>query len=60
MKKPVEESTGQRKAEDPAPADKRAWEEPKLTFVEPKLTRHGKLEKITRGTKDGFFGQFSP
>jgi len=44
----------------PASSDgRKAWEEPKVTFVEPKLTRHGKLEKITRGS-NGFFGVFSP
>ena len=47
-------------AEPPAPSgEKKAWEEPKVAFVEPKLTRHGKLEKITRGV-NGFFGVFSP
>ena len=44
----------------PASGGRKAWEEPKLAFVEPKLTRHGKLEKITRGKHNGFFGQFSP
>jgi hypothetical protein len=34
---------------------KKPWQEPKLTFVEPKLTQHGKLEEVT-----GFFGGFSP
>lgn len=36
--------------------EKRTWEEPKLKFVTPKLTRHGKLERFT----GGFFGTFSP
>jgi hypothetical protein len=35
---------------------KLAWQEPKLSFVEPKLTQHGKLEQVT----GGFFGGFSP
>ncbi len=60
-----EKRTGQKEAidteetaSDPA---KKSWEEPKLAFVEPKLTRHGDLEKVTRGGKhDGFFGAFSP
>jgi hypothetical protein len=26
---------------------KQLWQEPKLTFVEPKLTPHGKLEEVT-------------
>ena len=29
------------------------WQEPKLLFVEPKLTKHGQLEEVT-----GFFGSF--
>ena len=43
-----------------SPTDKKPWEEPKLAFVEPKLTKHGDLEKITGNPKDGFFGPFSP
>ena len=39
-----------------SPPDKKPWEEPKLAFVEPKLTKHGNLEKVTHG----FFGTFSP
>jgi hypothetical protein len=35
---------------------KKRWQEPKLRFVKPKLTKHGKLEEVTAG----FFGQFSP
>jgi len=31
------------------------WVAPKLTFVEPRLTKHGPLTQIT-----GFFGSFSP
>ncbi len=42
-----------------SPADRKPWEEPKLAFIEPKLTKHGDLEKIT-GKQNGFFGQFSP
>jgi hypothetical protein len=30
--------------------------EPKLTFVEPRLVKHGSVEKITAG----FFGTFYP
>ena len=40
-------------------ADKKPWEEPKLAFIEPKLTKHGNLEKVT-GMPNGFFGDFSP
>lgn len=42
----------------PAPSSstgKAPWQEPKLAFVEPKLTKHGQLEEIT-----GFFGTFTP
>jgi hypothetical protein len=37
--------------------DKKAFKEPKLTFVEPKLTKQGDATKITG---QGFFGPFSP
>lgn len=37
---------------------KKLFTEPKLTFVEPKLTKHGDATKIT-GT-NGFFGTFVP
>lgn len=39
----------------PAP-EKQPWQEPKLVFVEPKLTPHGELHKVT----GGFFGTFTP
>lgn len=35
---------------------KAEWEEPKLTFVEPTLTEHGSVRKLT----GGFFGSFTP
>ena len=38
-----------------AQESKKPWEEPKLAFVEPKLTKHGDVKNIT-----GFFGPFSP
>lgn len=38
------------------PAGKQQWQEPKLTFVKPKLTKHGELKEVTAG----FFGGFSP
>jgi len=45
----------------PPAAQKKDWEQPKLAFVAPRLTNHGKLEKVTRGKKqNGFFGEFSP
>lgn len=37
-------------------ADKKSWQEPKLAFVMPKLTKHGDLEKVT----SGFFCTFGP
>ncbi len=37
---------------------KKPWEEPKLAFVEPKLTKHGDIKGLTG--EDGFFGTFSP
>jgi hypothetical protein len=37
-------------------AGKAPWQEPKLAFIEPKLTTHGKLEEVTAG----FFGGFTP
>jgi hypothetical protein len=42
----------------PASAKKK-WREPKLTFVEPKLTKHGNLHELT-AQLTGFFGAFSP
>jgi len=36
---------------------RKAFAEPKLTFVEPKLIKHGDATEITAA---GFFGQFSP
>jgi hypothetical protein len=47
------ESEAQKPDGDPAG---RQWQEPKLTFVEPKLTHHGKLTDVT----GQFFGAFSP
>jgi len=34
------------------------YEEPKLTFIEPKLTKQGDATKITK--QGGFFGSFTP
>ena len=39
-----------------ADAEKKEWQEPKLTFVEPALTDHGALTSMT----GQFFGGFSP
>jgi hypothetical protein len=60
----MDEATGQRASqagEGPgvtaSPASgKEPWQEPKLAFIEPKLTIHGKLEEVTAG----FFGGFTP
>ena len=38
----------------PLSPEKKPWQEPKLAFIEPKLTKHGKLKEVT-----GFFGGFS-
>ena len=32
------------------------WEEPKLTLIEPKLTKHGALQDVAAG----FMGTFTP
>jgi hypothetical protein len=37
--------------------ESRPWVEPKLTFIEPKLTRHGELQEVTG---QSFFGSFVP
>jgi hypothetical protein len=38
-------------------ADRQPWQEPKLAFVEPKLTAHGDLKQVTG---QGFFGGSTP
>ena len=48
---------GKRQGSAPSlPGGKKKWQEPKLAFVKPKLTRHGKLEEVT----GQFFGAFTP
>ena len=37
------------------PQGKQPFAEPKLTFIEPKLVKHGGVTQVT-----GFFGTFSP
>jgi hypothetical protein len=44
------------KKEEEEKVEKKAFDEPKLIFVEPKLTKHGDATKIT----GGFFGTFVP
>ena len=34
---------------------KRPWQQPKLTFVKPELTNHGRLDVVS-----GAFGTFNP
>ena len=43
------------KSGQPVQESNKSWEEPKVDFVEPKLTNHGEIKSIT-----GFFGPFSP
>ena len=52
-----QEKEGQESAASQSP-DKKPWQEPKLAFVKPKLTKHGDLKEVTG--IDGFFGPFSP
>jgi hypothetical protein len=60
----MEQATGQHASHEPeaagvtaSPASGQApWQEPKLAFIEPKLTTHGKLAEVTAG----FFGGFTP
>ena len=42
--------------------DKKHFEEPKLEFIQPKLTKHGDATKITTMPpfNGGFFGTFYP
>ena len=58
MKKQTNRPAAQEKqASDPSSTEgKKRWQEPKLSFVKPKLTKHGKLEEVT----GQFFGAFSP
>jgi hypothetical protein len=51
-----QEGGGQETGSSPATA-KKPWQEPKLAFVEPKLTKQGSLEEVTG---QGFFGGFTP
>jgi hypothetical protein len=60
MEKPCSQGIPAGQAEQhtpPPPADRQPWNEPKLTFVEPQLTAHGDLKKVTG---QGFFGGFTP
>jgi hypothetical protein len=58
MKKQISQRV-QATAEQSVPCSsggKKKWQEPKLAFVKPNLTKHGKLEDVT----GQFFGAFSP
>ena len=54
MKKKADQS--EQREGQPSAGGKKKWQEPKLSFVKPKLTKHGKLEEVT----GQFFGAFSP
>jgi hypothetical protein len=41
------------------PPGKALWQEPKLTFVEPKLTTHGNVQDVT-GQNRSMLGYFNP
>jgi hypothetical protein len=56
MKKSPQSPTSNEHQGSTASRGKKEWQEPKLTFIKPKLTRHGKLEEVT----GQFFGAFSP
>jgi hypothetical protein len=40
----------------PPPENKQPWQDPKLIFVEPKLTHHGTVQEVTGQS----FGTFVP
>ena len=40
----------------PPASSKQPWQEPRLTFIEPTLTKHGTLEEVTGMA---FFGSFT-
>ena len=42
-----------------SPVEKKPFTEPKLTFVEPELIKHGDATQITKSS-GGFFGTFVP
>ena len=56
---PIERSDSQQKEELDTSKTKKPFSEPKINFVEPKLTKYGDVTKITAGGV-GFFGPFSP
>ena len=56
MEKQTKRQQSEPKESVSSPEGKKKWQEPKLTFIKPKLTKHGKLEEVT----GQFFGAFSP
>ena len=60
MKHDDQRQSGTRQTGPPGGPDqvptRSAWVEPKLEFVEPRLTMHGDLHRVT----GAFFGTFSP
>ena len=54
--RPDPQTTPHPSANADPPPQRTEWEEPKLTFVEPALTPHGRLTSVT----GQFFGGFSP
>ena len=57
-KEKIQLSSREQEGQESAPSSslgKKTWQEPKLAFVKPKLTKHGNLKEVT-----GFFGGFSP
>ncbi|NIO43356.1 MAG: hypothetical protein GTO41_26315 [Burkholderiales bacterium] len=54
MKNKDPKKTAQTK--EPGKSEHKTFEEPELKFIEPKLTDHGDLTKLTHG----FFGTFTP
>ena len=57
MKLPSQEINNKEEVNDSS-NDKKTFTEPKLSFIQPKLTKHGDATKITKQT--GFFGTFVP
>ena len=56
LRKDLAKQTADEKCDNENYKTKRRFTEPKLTFVEPKLTKHGDATKIT----GQFFGSFTP
>jgi hypothetical protein len=57
VNRPVHHTQEERRNSLAPTPSKQPWQEPRLKFIEPTLTQHGKLEELTG---QGFFGGFSP